>query len=271
MEFAFHLDPSCWRCHSSGGGIKRYVILEVCTTGADWKSPALSCRGGIVSTVLASVTLEVSNPNAYLETMSSTSFKYVFKPGHADQDALLLLHGTGGNENDLIGLGDAVGGGRALLSPRGQVLENGMPRFFKRLAEGVFDEADVIARAHELADFTLKTCEEFGFGPPIALGFSNGANIAAAMLLLRPEALSGAVLLRAMAPLKLIPVVNLASKPILLISGEQDSMIPLDQANRLAEQYQMAGADLNHQTVNAGHGLTQFDLAITSQWLANQG
>ena len=203
--------------------------------------------------------------------MSATPFKYVFKPGHSDQNALLLLHGTGGNENDLIGLGDAVGGGRALLSPRGQVLENGMPRFFRRLAEGIFDEADVVARAHELADFTLKTCEEFGFGPPIALGFSNGANIAAAMLLLRPEALSGAVLLRAMAPLKLSPVVDLASKPILLISGEQDTMIPRVAADRLATQLQDSGANFNHQIVNAGHGLTQFHLAITSQWLANQG
>src|SRR5256885_34211 len=117
------------------------------------------------------------------------------------QRVLLLLHGTGGDENDLLPLGRELDPAAALLSPRGKVLENGMPRFFRRLAEGVFDEADVRARAHELADFVAAAREQYRIAAPIALGYSNGANIAAAVMLLRPETLAGGILLRAMAPL----------------------------------------------------------------------
>ena len=130
------------------------------------------------------------------------SFIHHFEAGH-DPTAtpLLLLHGTGGNEHDLVPLGRELAPGAALLSPRGKVLENGMPRFFRRFAEGKFDEADVVARANELADFIAASRETHRIGAPIAVGFSNGANIAAALLLLRPEALAGAILLRAMVPL----------------------------------------------------------------------
>ena len=123
-------------------------------------------------------------------------------PGErAQARPLLLLHGTGGDEDDLVPLGRMVAPGAALLSPRGKVLENGMPRFFRRLAEGVFDENDVRARAHELADFIDAAREHYGIAAPVALGYSNGANIAAAVMLLRPEALAGGILLRAMVPL----------------------------------------------------------------------
>ena len=118
------------------------------------------------------------------------AFIHRFEKGVSPQAPLLLLHGTGGNENDLMDLGRALSVDRSLLSPRGQVLENGMPRFFRRLAEGVFDEADVIKRAHELADFILAACKTHDLKMPLAVGFSNGANIAAAMLFLRPEVLS---------------------------------------------------------------------------------
>ena len=139
---------------------------------------------------------------------------------------LLLLHGTGGNEDDLIPFGQSIAPGRALLSPRGKVLENGMPRFFRRLAEGVFDEADVKLRANELADFIAEARQAYGIEAPVAVGFSNGANIAAALLYLGPEALAGAILLRAMVPLSAPPVAKL-DVPVLIVSGEMDQMMPL--------------------------------------------
>ena len=125
--------------------------------------------------------------------MTELSFIHRFEPAtDSSRRPLLLLHGTGGDENDLLGLGRTISPGSALLSPRGKILENGMPRFFRRLAEGVFDEADVKLRANELADFVADARKAYGLEAPIAVGFSNGANIAAAMLMLRPDALSGA-------------------------------------------------------------------------------
>lgn len=154
------------------------------------------------------------------------SFVHRYEPAaDASRPPLLLLHGTGGDENDLIDLGHLVAPGAALLSPRGKVLEGGMPRFFRRLAEGVFDEDDVRRRANELADFIDEARAAYGLPAPVAVGFSNGANIAAATLLLRPEALAGAVLLRAMVPLSQPPAVNLTGKPILILSGSMDLMI----------------------------------------------
>ena len=134
-------------------------------------------------------------------TNADLSFIHRFEPAtDAGRPPLLLLHGTGGDEDDLLPLGRMVAPGSALLSPRGKILEGGMPRFFRRLAEGVFDEADVRYRANELADFITQAREAYGLAAPVAVGFSNGANIAAAVLTLRPEALAGAVLLRAMVP-----------------------------------------------------------------------
>lgn len=130
------------------------------------------------------------------------SHRHLFVPAtDPGRPPLLLLHGTGGDESDLVPLGRAVAPGAALLSPRGAVLEQGRPRFFRRLAEGVFDEADVERRAHDLADFIDEAQARYGLAAPVALGFSNGANIAAALLWLRPEVLAGAVLLRPMVPL----------------------------------------------------------------------
>src|SRR3954462_13844009 len=132
----------------------------------------------------------------------SPDFIHKYEPANNGSDrTLLLLHGTGGDETDLLGLARAIDENAALLSPRGKVLEHGMPRFFRRLAEGVFDEEDVRTRAHELADFIEAARKEYGIAAPVALGYSNGANIAAAVMLLRPEALAGGVLLRAMVPL----------------------------------------------------------------------
>lgn len=182
----------------------------------------------------------------------------------------MLLHGTGGNEHDLLGLADAVAPGRALLSPRGKVLEGGMPRFFRRFAEGLFDEDDIRLRAADLAEFVRGACNHYALPAPIALGFSNGANIAAALLTLHPGLLSGAVLLRAMAPFKVMPEFKLPATPVLLLSGAQDPMIPLRDANRLAQNLGTAGAKLTHETFAAGHGLTQHDLTHMTRFLAEQ-
>jgi phospholipase/carboxylesterase len=198
------------------------------------------------------------------------AFTHRFEPGQRlEAPPLLLLHGTGGDESDLLPLGRAVSPGSALLSPRGQVLEHGMPRFFRRLAEGVFDENDVRRRAHELADFVQAARKHYGIAAPIALGFSNGANIAAAVLLLRPEALAGAVLLRAMVPLAEMPKVDLRDKPVLIVSGQFDPIIPASNAARLAASLAEAGATIEHPVLPTGHQLSQADLTIAKQWMLN--
>jgi phospholipase/carboxylesterase len=200
--------------------------------------------------------------------MSALSFTHRFVPASDEKrPPLLLLHGTGGDENDLIPLGEAIAPSAALLSPRGQVLENGMPRFFRRLAEGVFDEADLTARANDLADFVAQARDAYQLKAPVAVGFSNGANIAAAMLMLRPEALAGAVLLRAMVPFGAPPAVDLTGKRVLMLSGAMDPIIPAANAARLADQLRESGADVQHETLPGGHGLTETDVRLTSKWL----
>ena len=180
---------------------------------------------------------------------------------------LLLLHGTGGDENDLIPLAVQLSPGSALLSPRGKVTENGMPRFFRRLAEGVFDLADLKVRTAELADFIAAARKAYGIDAPVAVGFSNGANIAAALLLTRPQLLHGAVLLRAMLPFEPEPLPDLAGKPVLLLSGSNDTMISAAGRERLAAVLQAAGADLVYKVLPTGHNLTQNDLNLAAQWL----
>jgi phospholipase/carboxylesterase len=190
-----------------------------------------------------------------------------FVPAEMGRPPLLLLHGTGGDEDDLLPFGRAIAPGAALLSPRGKVLEGGVPRFFRRLAEGVFDETDVRRRAEELADFVEEARATYGLAAPVAVGFSNGANIAAAVLQLRPEALAGAALLRAMVPLSDPPAANLAGKPVLILSGAADPIVPAENAARLASVLKQAGAAVDHRTLPTGHGLSQSDLAITKTWL----
>jgi phospholipase/carboxylesterase len=200
--------------------------------------------------------------------MVALSFTHQFIPAsEPSRPPLLLLHGTGGDENDLIQLGQAIAPGAALLSPRGKVLENGMPRFFRRLAEGVFDEADVRARAGELADFVAEARAAYRLDAPIAVGFSNGANIAAAMLMLRPQALAGAALLRAMVPLSDPPATDLKGMRVLMLSGAMDPIIPADNATGLATYLRSAGATVQHRVLPVGHGLSQADIRLVSDWL----
>ena len=200
--------------------------------------------------------------------MTGTEFIHRFEPAtSAGSPPLLLLHGTGGDENDLLGLGKMISPGAALLSPRGRVLEHGMPRFFRRLAEGVFDEEDVRRRATELGDFVAEAREQYGIAAPVAVGFSNGANIAAALLLLRPDVLAGAILLRAMVPLSDPPKAELGNKPVLLLSGQTDPIVPASNSAKLAALLSQAGARVTHRVLPAGHQLSQADVTLARDWI----
>ena len=195
-------------------------------------------------------------------------FIHEFVPGTSER-TLLLLHGTGGNERDLIPLGRELDPSAALLSPRGKVLENGMPRFFRRLAEGVFDLEDLEKRTNELADFVAAAAQRYGFAANnvVAVGYSNGANIAASILLLRPEMLRGAVLFRAMVPLVPENLPDLSSLLVWIGAGSGDPIIPTSETQRLVELLRSAGADVTLRFFNAGHGLTSSDDETAGQWL----
>ena len=195
-------------------------------------------------------------------------FIHEFVPGTSNR-TLLLLHGTGGNERDLIPLGRELDPNAALLSPRGKVLENGMPRFFRRLAEGVFDLEDLKYRTNELADFVAAAGEHYRFTSDnvVAVGYSNGANIAASLLLLRPEILRAAILFRAMVPLVPDKLAELSSVHVWIGAGNQDPIIPPSEVQRLVELLRHAGADVTIHFFNAGHGLTNDDVVTARDWL----
>jgi len=188
--------------------------------------------------------------------MTTLAFQHRFEPDTAGlAHPLLLLHGTGGDEDSLLPLGRALAPGAALLAPRGQVLENGMPRFFRRLREGVFDEDDLRERADELAGFveTASAAYGIGAGAPVAVGFSNGANIASALLLGHPGLLRGAVLLSAMVPYAEPPLADLAGTPVVVSNGERDPMIPTALTTRLVAQLRERGAEVTELPHPGGH------------------
>jgi phospholipase/carboxylesterase len=204
--------------------------------------------------------------------VSASEFIHRFVPGtDGSKRVLLLLHGTGGDENDLLPIGRELEPNAALLSPRGRVLENGMPRFFRRFAEGVFDEEDVVRRANELAEFIDTAAAQYGFttADVTAVGYSNGANIAAAMLLLRPEVLSRAILFRAMVPLSDPPAADLTGQRVLITSGSADPIIPSEEGERLATILQERGAAAELVIQQANHGLVAADLTVSRRWLSN--
>jgi phospholipase/carboxylesterase len=202
---------------------------------------------------------------------AALAYIHRFEPGgDPTLPPVLLLHGTGGDETDLLPLGREIAPGAALISPRGNVLEGGMPRFFRRYREGVFDEADVRRRAKELAHFVAQARQAYGVAAPVALGYSNGANIAAALLLLHPHVLIGAILLRAMAPLADPPKPDLAGVPVLILSGSNDPIVPPASAERLASALAAAGARVERDELPAGHGLTQADIARARAFFLRQ-
>ena len=199
-------------------------------------------------------------------------FAHNYLPGDREGSGvtLLLLHGTGGNENDLIPLGQQLLPGATILSPRGKVSEHGAPRFFCRLAEGVFDHEDLLFRTHELADFVDQAADQYGFDRQrlVAVGYSNGANIAASLMLLHPGLLRAAVLLRAMVPFEPEQTPNLSGMPVFLAAGRRDTMIAPDNTERLATILQEAGADLDLRWKNVGHPLTYQEIEEATAWLS---
>jgi len=195
-------------------------------------------------------------------------FIHEFVPGSSPR-TLLLLHGTGGNERDLLPIGRELDPDASLLSPRGKILEHGMPRFFRRLAEGVFDLEDLKKRTHELADFVIAAAEHYKIDIKnlIAVGYSNGANIAASMLLLRPETLAATILFRAMVPLIPESQPELSSVRVWIGAGSIDPIVPASETKQLAELLRGAGADVTIRFFRGGHELTNEDVDAAREWL----
>lgn len=190
-----------------------------------------------------------------------------------DSLTLLLLHGTGGEENDLIPIAKMLEITNAsILSPRGRVLENGMPRFFRRLAEGVFDIEDLKFRTNELADFVRDASKTYAFdlNRIMAIGYSNGANIAASLLLLRPEILFSAILFRPMIPLVPEPLPNLSNKCVLVSAGLRDPIVASYQTKDLIDLLIRVGANVSVQWQNSGHELTQRDVKLAREWVMSE-
>jgi phospholipase/carboxylesterase len=202
------------------------------------------------------------------------NFEHVYEQG-TSPITILVLHGTGGDENDLVPMAKMVAPSANVLSPRGKVLEDGAPRFFRRIAEGVFDIEDLKFRTLELADFVVAAAQKYKFDTDkvYALGFSNGANIGSSLLFLRPEILAGGAILRGMVPLdlekgELEQLPNLTGKKVFLANGTRDPMVLLENAKRLASMYKEAGATVTHELNPASHGLIQSDLQAVQRWFA---
>ena len=191
-------------------------------------------------------------------------------PGADDGKIIVALHGTGGSEHDLIPVVRQVSPSAPVISLRGPVLENGMPRFFKRVAEGVFDEADVRRNSHHLSEFLADASVRYGQAANrrLALGYSNGANMAAAIMLLRPDVFSGAILFRPMMALKMARLPDLTCKPIFIATGQFDRVIPSAETRRLVDALKKAGARVTVVDTAAGHELTATDVEAARAWLA---
>lgn len=187
-------------------------------------------------------------------------------------DTLVVLHGTGGDESDLIGIGQAVAPGAAILSPRGNVLENGAPRFFRRLAEGVFDPREVHSRAEELARFIRAATVTYRLEPSriFALGYSNGANVASTVMLVEPDIFRGAILLRPMLVYEPSERRDLSGKAVAISSGRMDPIVPAESVERLVELLKSAGAEVTLKWQLTGHNLTPTEMRDAADWLAVQ-
>jgi predicted esterase len=200
-------------------------------------------------------------------------FVHVFiptdRPG-PNSVTLLLLHGTGGDERDLLPLGRELSPGAALLGVRGKVLENGMPRFFRRVAEGVFDLEDLKTRTNELAQFIDASATHYKFNKRhlIAVGYSNGANIAASLIFLHPHYLRAAVLFRAMVPFVPELIRNFSELSIFLAAGMSDPIVPSEQTAALSSILESGGADVSTFWHRGGHELGEDDVAAARAWLS---
>jgi predicted esterase len=197
-------------------------------------------------------------------------FVHVYRPpATPSQETLLLLHGTGGNEHDLLSLAPAISPEAGVLSPRGKVLERGMPRFFRRLAEGVFDLDDLRRRTDELAEFISRAAVHYGFDPQrvVAAGFSNGANIAASLLLLRPGTLRAAILFSPMVPIVPDALPDLDGVRVFISAGRMDPIVTPENTQKLADLLQQARADVTLRWTTGGHSLTPDDIDAAAEWV----
>lgn len=203
-------------------------------------------------------------------TEQELSFIHHYRPaGTKAAPTLLLLHGTGADENSLLPLANRLVQGANLLSPRGKVMENGMARFFRRIAIGVFDVEDLIERTHELAEFIIEASSAYGFDRDklVAVGFSNGANIAASLLLLHPSTLAAAILFKAQVPFEPDQISRLAATPVFLAAGRGDELIEPADTERLIEILREAGAQVTPFWTEGGHQLTLDEVEAASEWL----
>jgi predicted esterase len=187
-------------------------------------------------------------------------------------ETLVVLHGTGGDENDLIGIGQAVAPGAAILSPRGNVLENGAPRFFKRLAEGVFDPKEVRSQSEELARFIRAAISKYGLNPErvFALGYSNGANVASTVMFIEPELFRGGILFRPMVVFEPNERPDLSGAGVLISAGRMDPIVPAKSVERLVELFEVSSADVTLKWQLAGHNLLPSEVREAADWLALQ-
>ncbi|KKO55075.1 alpha/beta hydrolase [Paenibacillus sp. DMB20] len=195
--------------------------------------------------------------------------RHIFRQGtSADAPTLLMLHGTGGDEHDLVPLADIISSSSNVLGVRGNVLENGMPRFFRRLAEGVFDEEDLIRRTKDLKAFIDEAAEQYGFDRSrvVAVGYSNGANIAASLLFHYANALQGAVLHHPMVPLRGLELPNLSGIPVFIAAGKRDTMCPPQETEELNGLLAGAGADVHLHWEYGGHQLTRGEVEAAASW-----
>jgi predicted esterase len=195
--------------------------------------------------------------------------RFVPAEDSAAGDTLVVLHGTGGDENDLIGIGQAIAPGAAIISPRGNVLENGAPRFFRRLSEGVFDPKEVRGRAEELARFIRAAVVTYRRDPErvFALGYSNGANVASTVMLVEPGILQGSILLRPMLVYEPTEHRDLSGSAVFISAGRMDPIVPSTSVERLVAVFEAAHADVTLKWQLAGHSLVPSEVREASDWL----
>jgi phospholipase/carboxylesterase len=198
--------------------------------------------------------------------------RFVPAEDKASAETLVVLHGTGGDENDLIGIGQRIAPGAAILSPRGNVLENGAPRFFKRLAEGVFDPKELRSRGEELARFIRAAISQYELNPEriFALGFSNGANVASTVMFIEPRLLRGAILLRPMVVFELDEPPDLSAAGVLISAGRMDPIVPTESVERLVELFEASHAEVTLKWQLGGHNLLPSEIREAAEWLALQ-
>jgi predicted esterase len=198
--------------------------------------------------------------------------RFVPATDSASGETLIVLHGTGGNENDLIGIGQAIAPGAAILSPRGNVLENGAPRFFRRISEGVFDPKEVRSRAEELARFIRAAVVTYRLDPSrlFALGYSNGANVAATMMLVEPDILQSAILFRPMLVYEPTEKADLSGSAVFISAGRMDPIVPTASVERLAQLFETVHAEVTLKWQLAGHNLVPSEVREAADWLALQ-